>query len=87
MFDNDNEFDSARAAYADMTTGYSENEKTAYNEGFVQASAEAIKAFRAILDDEDISSEEKLEALSNFLDLASVPIMLISLATGKDYLA
>lgn len=69
------------------TADLTEDEKKIYNDGYLWASADAVASFSNALKIEGLSDAEKIEFFEALIIQASIPLLLASLATGKDYLA
>lgn len=65
--------------------GLSEEENNAFNDGYLWATHDALEVLQSVLDDADLSDSEKIVAFQDVLHQASVPLMIASMVTGKDY--
>lgn len=87
MFDDDfTPNPDALDVHNQRTVGLNAEQKEIYNDGYLWASADAVAVVAEVLSDEDLSDEEKLQALEVVLTQASVPLMIASIATGKQYI-
>lgn len=87
MFDDDFTPDPVAVQVHDQRTAdLTEDEKKIYNDGYLWASADAVTVVAEVLSDEDLSASEKLEALDAVITQATVPLMIASMATGKQYI-
>lgn len=77
----------AISEHAARTSHLSEDEKKIYNDGYLWASGDALVMIRGVLDDNEMSAEEKVEVLDLVAVQASLPLLIAGIATGKDYLS
>lgn len=82
--DNDETRDSD--IHAERTVGLTKNEKDSFNEGYLWASADAIKVMSRILDEEDFTDSERVQAFESVVDQMSVPLLIASIASEKNFL-
>lgn len=72
--------------HAQRTAGLTDAEKAIFNDGYLWASADSTKVFLDILDQEDLSAEDRLAVMDEVLMQASLPLMIAGMATGKNYI-
>ena len=77
----------AISEHAARTSHLSEDEKKIYNDGYLWASGDALVMMRGILDDNEMSAEEKIEVLDLVAVQASMTLIVAGSITGKNYLS
>ena len=72
--------------HKERTQGLTEAEKALFNDGYLFSTGDALNVIEHILDDTSMSDAEKVEAFGVVLGSMTLPVMLASLASGKNYL-
>lgn len=85
LFDEDDAPTGAQL-HAERTAGLSEAEKTVFNDGYLYASADAIEVMSRILDEDGFTDSDRVQAFEHVVGQMSVPLLIASLASGKNFL-
>lgn len=87
MFDMDEvRMSEAQKEHSARTSHLSDDEKKIFNDGYLWASGDSLSMLNDVLIEEDISDSEKIELLNLLVVSAKAPLMMASIATGKNYL-
>lgn len=82
---NDTDTDSARI-HAERTASLSSPEKDIFNDGYLWASGDAVEVISGILDEPDLTAEERVDLFSTVVEAMSISLLIASMATGKNFL-
>jgi len=72
--------------HAERTADLSSSEKNIFNDGYLYASADAVEVIAGILDEPGLTDAERLDLFSDVVGQMSLPLLIASLATGKQFL-
>ena len=72
--------------HAERTADLSSSEKDIFNDGYLYASADAVEVIAGILDEPGLTDAERLDLFSDVVGQMSLPLLIASLATGKQFL-
>lgn len=81
------DYDSHGASvHAERTADLSPNEKDIFNDGYLWASADAIEVISGILQEPGLSAQDRVDLFTAVAESMSIPLLIASIATGKQFL-
>jgi hypothetical protein len=82
-FDDDNY---GNRVHSERTVDLSPNEKDIFNDGYLWASADAIEVISGILQEPGLSAQDRVDLFTAVAESMSIPLLIASIATGKQFL-